>query len=194
MREEVKRLLIILVIIIPFFPVFIYSQSFGTSTAEFLKIQPDAGPEAMGEAYVAAAHGTESLIFNPSGLALMDRGELAFTEILWFNNIYMHYLSTAYPLVKGSGVGLNLLYINFGSFNSTGDPNVPSITIQNMLFSAGYGQSIADSFHLGVTLKGTYENYFGNTSFGSALDAGRTPSASADGRSVGRFRTGHRFV
>jgi outer membrane protein OmpA-like peptidoglycan-associated protein len=148
-----------------------FAANFGTSTADFLKINAEAGPAGMGEANIAVSNGTSALDYNPAGLALLDKAELSGTDILWFNNINMQYGAFAIPMESGSGFGANLMWIDFGSFDSTGGV-APAISIRDGLFNLGYGKSFGKDLHLGVAAKGMYEDYFGTTSFGVSFDAG----------------------
>lgn len=149
----------------------VFSQNFGTNTAEFLKIKPEARTAATGESGIAVADGTNTLIFNPSRLSLLDRSELTLGEILWFNNIHMEYAAFAFPFEKGTGLGLSIFYINLGDFDSTGSL-VEKVDIQNAFINFGFGQSFGDGISLGICGKGIYENFIDEKSFGLSFDAG----------------------
>ena len=163
-------------IIIFSLPTFVFSSNFGTNTAEFLKINPEAGPAGMGEAYTAIASGTNSLQYNPAGLAIMDKGEFTATELFWFNSIYMTHLAFGYPLDYGFGVGGSLLWISFGSFDSTGGV-APSVSVEDGVFNLGVGKSIGENVHLGLDIHGLYEHFaagsaVSDSSLGFSADAG----------------------
>lgn len=149
----------------------LFSSNFGTNTAEFLKINPEAAPAGMGEAYIAVAEGTNALQYNAAGLAFLDKSEITATQLLWFNNINMTHVAYGQPLAYGFGLGASILWINFGSFDSTGGVASP-IDIQNGVFNIGAGKSIGDNIHLGVNLRGLYENFMSSSSFGFSADAG----------------------
>jgi len=165
----IKIFIIILIYI--FINSLLFSQNFGTNTAEFLKIKPEARTAATGESGIAVADGTNALIFNPSRLALLDRSELTLGEILWFNNIHMEYGAIAFPFEKGTGFGLSLFYVNLGDFDSTGSL-AEKVDIQNAFINIGFGQSFGDSIALGICGKGIYENFINDKSFGISFDAG----------------------
>jgi outer membrane protein OmpA-like peptidoglycan-associated protein len=161
--------IITLFIIIPFSSY--AAGSFGTNTAEFLKIKAEAGPAGMGEAYIGICDDTASLVYNPSGLALLDKTELTATQLLWFDQIPMTHAAFAIPLEAGMGIGINVLWIDFGSFDSTGIPG-NAISVQNMLVNAGFGKSLGDMISLGINAKFLYEHFVDQTSIGTSLDAG----------------------
>jgi len=145
--------------------------SFGTSTAEFLKIKTEAGPAGMGETSIGIADGTAALAYNPAGIALLDRGEGTATQLLWFEQINMTHFAFAYPLETGMGFGFDILWIDFGSFDSTGIPG-NAISVQNMLINAGFGKSLGDMISLGINAKFLYEHFVDQTSIGASVDAG----------------------
>lgn len=130
----------------------------------------------MGEAFTAIAEGTNSLQYNPAGLAIMDRGEFTATELLWFNSIFMTHLAFGYPFDYGLGLGGSILWISFGSFDSTGGV-ADAVSVENGVVNIGVGKSIGENIHLGLSLRGLYEHFSAGTaisesSMGFSADAG----------------------
>ncbi len=162
---------IVVVIILLYFYSFLFSQNFGTNTAEFIKIKPEAEISGTGESGIAISDGTSALSLNPGRLALLDRSEVTLGEILWFNNIHMEYLAFAFTPDYGTGIGVNLFYIDFGNFDSTGSLAEP-ISIQNAFLNLGFGKSFSESFSMGICAKGIYENFINEKNFGLSFDAG----------------------
>lgn len=162
----------IIAIFIVFYTSNLFASNFGTTTAEFLKIKADARPAAMGEAYSAIAEGTSALSYNPAGLANLDRSEITGTGVLWFNGINMAHTAGAISLERGMGAGLGLIWIDYGSFNSTGIDSIPSVILKNGILTAGFGKSLLDNVHLGLGAKMLYEDFSGETSIGFSFDAG----------------------
>lgn len=168
----------IFIILILFFPFIIFSAgNFGTTTAEFIKIKPDAKPTGMGDAYIGIADDSSSLLYNSSGLALLDRSELTGTSIFWFNNIMMYNFVFAHPFESGTAFGINLLWIDFGSFNSTGIPGF-DVSLQEAVLNTGFGKTIFSGFNIGINLKVLYERFADistgmvESSIGLSADAG----------------------
>jgi outer membrane protein OmpA-like peptidoglycan-associated protein len=157
-------------------PFSIQSSNFGSNTAEFLKINPEAGPAGMGETNIAIAEGTNSLQYNPAGMAILDRGEVTATQILWFDSINMTHVAFGYPVDYGFGIGGSILWINFGSFDSTGGA-ADAVSVQNGVLNFGVGKSIGENVHLGMNLRGLYEHFsagsaVSESSLGLSADAG----------------------
>lgn len=165
-------------IFILLFPSIILSEgNFGTTTAEFIKIKPEAKPSGMGDAYTGIADDSSALLYNPSGLSLLDKTELTGTSIFWFNNIMMYNVTFAHPFEIGTGFGINLLWIDFGNFNSTGIPGV-DVSLQNAIINTGFGKTIFSGFNLGINIKILYERFTDistglvESSIGVSTDAG----------------------
>jgi outer membrane protein OmpA-like peptidoglycan-associated protein len=165
-----KKLIIAIIAVISLYS-YIFAGNFGTNTAEFLKINPEAAPAGMGEAYIAIAEGTNALQYNPAGLAIMDRGEATATHLWWFQQINMEHVAAGFPLAYGFGVGASVLWINYGSFDSTGGV-MPPVDVQNGVINIGVGKSFGDNIHLGVNFRGLYEDFMGSASLGFSSDAG----------------------
>ncbi|MCX8093132.1 MAG: PorV/PorQ family protein [Candidatus Goldbacteria bacterium] len=172
---HIKRYFYFIFIIL--FPCIIYTGNFGTTTAEFTRIKPEAKPSGMGDAYIGIADDSSSLIYNPSGLALLDKSELAGTSIFWFNSIMMYNISFAHPFERGTGFGINILWVDIGNFNSTGIPGY-EVTMQDAIINAGFGKTIFQGFNTGINIKVLYERFadistgFAETSIGVSADAG----------------------
>ncbi len=167
-----EKLRSIYVIFILFYAFPLFGSNFGTTTAEFLKIKPEASAAGMGEAYSAIASGTGALTYNPAGLGALDRSEITGTGILWFNGINMAHIAGAVSLEQGLGVGAGLLWIDYGSFNSTGISTIESVELKNGVLTLGFGKSIGESIHLGLGAKVLYESFMGDSSVGFSFDAG----------------------
>ncbi|MFP4467035.1 MAG: PorV/PorQ family protein [Candidatus Goldiibacteriota bacterium] len=171
---EIKKCIIIplILFIIILSPAVIFpSGDFGTSGAEFLKIKPESRSAGMGESSIAFADGTAALTYNPAGLAVLDKAEFSFTDLIWFEGINMQYAGYAAPVGADTGLAFNAMWIDPGSFDSTGGV-MPAVDLQNGFFSAGLGKKIGGSIMLGASAKGIYENFMGENSFGVSFDAG----------------------
>jgi outer membrane protein OmpA-like peptidoglycan-associated protein len=166
---KISIIILLFIFIAPFTS--LNAGSFGTSTAEFLKIKPEAVQAGMGEAGTALPDGTNALIFNPANLALLDKAELTPTGIFWFNNINMQHIAFGVPFEKGSGFGVSLLYIDYGSYDSTGGTS-PSVSLKNAVLTAGFGKSFGNTFSFGVQSRGLYEDFMGDVSMGVSFDTG----------------------
>jgi outer membrane protein OmpA-like peptidoglycan-associated protein len=165
------NILLYVIILSVCLPYYSMASNFGTNTAEFLKINPDAASAAMGETGLGLADATSALHLNPAGLAFIDRGEVNISELLWFNSIHMEYGAVAFPIdEEGTAAGFSLLWIDFGSFDSTGGL-AEAVNVQNAMVNAAFAKAIGD-ISLGVNARGIYENFLDEISFGASFDLG----------------------
>ena len=172
---KIIKSMVLVSTILLFSAVSLYPQNnFGTTTAEFLKIVPEAGPAGMGEAYMAVADDSSALMYNPAGLSLVDKTEVTLTQLFWFNDINMQHAAFAMPFEGGTGIGANILWIDFGSFDSTGLPpeTVPPVNLQYGVINAGFGTGLGDIFGVGLNVKMLYEGFMDEKSLGISSDAG----------------------
>jgi hypothetical protein len=84
-------------------------QRVGTSSASFLRIGIGARATAMGGAFVAVCDDVTSLAWNPAGLVLIDKTEIAFTYTSWPADIGYSHLAfgTKSRMIDGA-IGLQL--------------------------------------------------------------------------------------
>lgn len=180
-KLSINPLKLFLSLLLPFFLLYpaisVFASSFGTDTAQFLTINPEAGPAGMGESYMAIADGTSALQYNPAGLASMDNGEASATSIMWFDNINMIHAAAGYPLAEGFGIAGSVLWINYGSFDSTGGI-APSVSMQDGLINLGAAKSFGENLNIGAELRGLYESFSAGTvnssSMGFSVNGGAT--------------------
>ncbi|MBI3299163.1 MAG: PorV/PorQ family protein [Elusimicrobia bacterium] len=114
-----------------FFPSDPFSEAAaGTTGAAFLKLPTGARAEALAGTYVAAAEGSESVFWNPAGLARMagsGRSDVSFGYNALLESSYAGAVAWARPLASGkSTVGASLLYHSPGAidaYDRLGNPN-----------------------------------------------------------------------
>ncbi|MGD9140619.1 MAG: PorV/PorQ family protein [bacterium] len=82
-------------------------QRIGTASASFLRIGVGARAAGMGGAFVAVCDDVTSVAWNPAGLVLMDKSEIAFTYASWPADIGYSHLAfgTKSRLIDGA-IGL----------------------------------------------------------------------------------------
>lgn len=84
-------------------------QRVGTSSASFLRIGVGARAAAMGGAFVAVCDDVTAVAWNPAGLVLLERSEIAFAYTSWPADIGYSHLS--FGMISGAidgAIGLQL--------------------------------------------------------------------------------------
>jgi hypothetical protein len=86
---------------------------------QFLKVGIGAKQEGMGGAQVAVAEDVNSVYWNPAVLGSVSATELSFMHLSLFEGIGYEYLAIGYPISEDSTIGLQIMYMNYGSMDKT---------------------------------------------------------------------------
>jgi hypothetical protein len=131
----------------------------GTSSADFLLISSHSRGMAMGGACVAVAEGTSALHYNPAGLGRNGSGEASVSHSALYQDLKLENLSVSYPLHNGSGLGLGVSYLGYGTIDGY-DINggaTGSVDAYSLLLTIGFSQRISDNLSLGLAVKPVFE-------------------------------------
>jgi hypothetical protein len=153
----------------------------GGASGDFLKISAYSRGMAMGGAWVAVAEGAGALYYNPAGVGQKGIGELSVSHSELLQDLKLENFSAAFPLFGGSGVGLGVNYLGYGSIagydasgNSTGD-----VSAYSLLLAIGFSQRLNSNLSLGMVVKpvferlGSYSTHTVTTDFGLIADLGQ---------------------
>lgn len=165
----------------------IYSQiglnKTAQSTMNFLLVGTSPRACALGEAFTAIGSGSESMFYNPSGLANMNTEfDITLNYTSWIADI--NYLSgaAAWNLGLYGVVGINLLTVNYGDIKGTSlvspgeSGNYPlgykdNGNLSNVgAYSVGlsYAKAISEAFSIGGNVKIAGQN-LGESDFGTSV-------------------------
>ncbi len=148
------------------------AQKVGSTAMQFLHVMPNARATAMGNAYSVLATGADAVFWNPSGIALTQGHELSTTYISWIFDARQGALSYATSLGDFGAVGLQLQYVDFGTFEETTnsapfikDPEAPGFTGRTFrpfsyLVGVSYARSLTERFSVGLSMKFAHESLF----------------------------------
>jgi hypothetical protein len=152
------------------------SQKVASTSLQFLKVMPCARATALGDAYSVWASGAEAVFWNPSGVALTEKYDVSVTFIKWIFDAQQATISTALSLGNVGALGLQLQYVDYGSFEEAvlyrpyikelPDPGLTGMTFRPYSYVAGltYAKSLTEKFSMGVTFKYAYESLYDGTS------------------------------
>jgi hypothetical protein len=140
----------------------------GTGGAAFLKLgQGSARAMALGRAYVAIAEGSDSLTWNPAGLAVTQQKELAYSYLRYVQNVSSPlYMAYAHPMGR-TVWGANIAYLRADTFDVRDANGVPqsnsSIRVNDGFSTLGLGRSFwYEKLFLGGALRIIHEDNAGN--------------------------------
>lgn len=187
------------------------AQKVGSTSMQFLKVLPSARAAALGEAYTVWASGADAVFWNPSGLAQVTGQEFSLTYTDWLFDTRQGAISYARTIGVLGAVGLQLQYVDFGTFEETtnerpyiNDPDNPGITGRTFrpysyLVGATYARYLSDRFALGLSAKYAFESLFdqgmvsAQTRQGIMEDAGTRASGILFDFGI-RYETGFRSI
>ncbi|MCD4812676.1 PorV/PorQ family protein [bacterium] len=155
-----------------------------------LKLGLGARPVAMGEAFVGLADDVNALAWNPSGLGQISNYQVGFMHNIYIQETSQEYLAYAQPLFEGAGLGINMTYLNYGTFEKVDfDGTIPEVvgefTPYVMTFAAGYGQWIMPGVAVGGAVKFISQSIDTETYSAVAVDLGGMIKPGIEGLQIG---------
>ncbi|MBI5631036.1 MAG: hypothetical protein HY921_09145 [Elusimicrobia bacterium] len=148
-------------------PALAIDSAAGTAGGSFLKIgQGSARAMALGRSYVAIAEGSDSLNWNPAGLAVTQQKELAYSYLRYVQDLDTPlYMAYAHPMGR-TVLGANIAYLSASGFDVRDANGVP-LPSENVRVRNGWGtMGVARSFwyeklFLGAAIRGIHEDNAG---------------------------------
>ena len=167
--------------------------SAGATPFNFISLDADARPVALGGAYTALARDANALLYNPAGLGALKSHQLTLMHNQYFQGITQEYGAFAYnigendqnnesrfgpgdtALRRGWGVMINTL--DFGGIQRTtlSNPDGTGFSkfgLRESVVAIGYGAQVAPGLSVGASLKGFYETVDNVSLSAPAADAG----------------------
>ena len=95
------------------------SNGVGTSGAQFLMMGAGARATAMGQAGSAIPQDADSIYWNPSGIASLEKRTVTLMHANFLEGFYYDYAAYAQPLGNIGSVGVGAQYLVSGKINET---------------------------------------------------------------------------
>jgi long-subunit fatty acid transport protein len=130
----------------------------GVTGAQFLKIEPSARSTAMGGAYSAVGNDTDSIYYNPAGLANLKSREFSATYVQYIQDITYGFTGGALPLGESSAIGAGVTFLSVSNLEKrsvTSDSLTPDSLFgaTDMALTLSYAHSVGDGLNLGTNVK-----------------------------------------
>lgn len=132
----------------------------GGKPGALLTFGAGARPFGMGKAFVSIADDASAAIWNPAGLALIDKKEVTALHTILYYDTNLDFLSYANPTRDMGTFALSILYLSSVGFEGRDEYNVVtgSFTASQMAAGGSYGTQLLDKIFAGANIK-----YFSNT-------------------------------
>ncbi len=171
-----KRILTIALALLVTTSLFAQFSKVAHTGAQWLKIWPDPRGVGMGGACAATVTDASAAYWNPAGLALAPGRSIFATDVEWFADIRVNFLSFVYPYGSVGTFGLSLLALSMGSEPITTEEQ-PGGTGENwtaggVALGLSYARNITDKFSFGVTGKLIQEGIWDMSATGAGIDIG----------------------
>jgi len=156
-------------------PTLLCAQLGGESAYNFLKINPSAKSAALGGVAVASMHNDISMVAqNPALLDSSMHRKVSLTYLGYLAGISHSSLAAAWHRNDIGTLGVSLVSLDYGSFTSTDEENVPLANFNANEFAVGllYSRSVWYGVNLGAELNTIISQLERYRSYGMALNVG----------------------
>ncbi|HOI28701.1 MAG TPA: PorV/PorQ family protein [Melioribacteraceae bacterium] len=162
-------------------------EKVGTTSFQFLKVWPGARATGMAEAFTSIASNSESVFWNPAGLARLTGFDFTFGFVDWFMDVNHFSFSAAKNFGELGTFGV------FGVFSSVGEIEVtrvdrlgfvngvynPGLTGEvinpsSLVLGVSYARNVTDKFAFGLSVKYVHENLVFEKAGALVFDGGLT--------------------
>ncbi|MBU2491682.1 MAG: PorV/PorQ family protein [Bacteroidetes bacterium] len=158
----------------------------GTTSFQFLKINPGARTTAMGLSTISLNNGAEALFSNPAGMSNIGNYDVQLSHTDWFIDTKIYSLAAGFK-ISDFNIGVFGSYFDYGSievtdvsmlkFNDDYTEFNPGLTGQvinpySEYIGIAFSKSITDKFSFGVAGKYVRENLVAADASVFAIDAG----------------------
>lgn len=155
-------------------PLCAHAQDAGKSGLAFLKIGAGSRAAALGEAYVALANDATAIYWNPAGLALSNKAQLAVTHLEWLENINHNFAAISFRGFGGT-LGLAITTQAIPGIELRDKPTAEPLgtfDARDVAFALAYGKKWSENLAVGVAVKALYEKIYLTSANGFAVDVG----------------------
>ena len=160
-----------------FFSLNVLAQVGGTSTYQFLTLQPNARIAALGGSAITLDDNDMNLaIQNPSLLRSEMNNQVTFNHVFLFENIGAGYVGFAKHIDSVGTFSFGIQYIGYGDFKRTSanGEELGSFSAGEYAANVGYGKKLSDRFSVGGQVKLIYSSLAEYASVAIAADIGST--------------------
>ncbi len=138
----------------------------------FLLLPNGARDEALGATGVASVGSASTMVYNPAGLAFVERIDATYTYVDWYGRTKKHVACIAGRVSKAGTFGLSLQNFDAGRTTIYDNRSSTTLDVKNYAVTGAWGAEMNDRFALGTAVKLIREGYGDGTWNAFALDLG----------------------
>lgn len=161
----------------------------GTTSAQFLKIEPGARAVAMGGAFVAVANDATAIYWNPAGIARLQRTEAVLMHTEWLAGMNFDFVGFILPLSSFGNLGISIASLSMDEMKvrtvfypeGTGE----KYGAGDIAFGLSYAKNLTDRFSIGFTGKYIQQHIWHMSSSSYAVDIGTLFTTGFNGMKIG---------
>jgi hypothetical protein len=121
---------------------------------DFLRTSVGARPSSMADAFVAMPGDIHNLVYNPAGLATLNKRQATLTYLNHLLDFQSGFLAYVQP-IRGGGFGLALHFFDYGQFEGKDESNQDTgdFGASGLSFSATYAREVVEHLSIGASGK-----------------------------------------
>ena len=158
-----------------FFAYPVFSQSIGTTSFEFLKMQYSARGAAMGSNLIAVKGDVNSIFYNPAGLSAITDRQYTINYVDHLLDFQGGQLAYTHPTQNFGNLSAGLIYFNYGDFEETnefGEKTGRNFSASEFALALSIANTLGEGFDYGLNLKFIYSSLDSYNASAIAFDGG----------------------
>lgn len=172
----------------------------GTTSGQFLLIEPSARLAAQGNVGATARADVQAAYYNPGALAFVTGADAQFTHSAWLADIDYNHFAVGVPMGSAQALSLSITSLGSGDM-AVRTPEQPQGTgeqfsVNDLAIALGYGRRFSDRFAGGIQVKYVRETIWHTSSNAAAVDVGviyELPFQAVLGASISNFGSRAKF-
>lgn len=148
----------------------------GTTAAKFLSIGVGPRAIAMGGAFTSVADDATAMYWNPSGIALINKYQVVFTQSNWIADVKVNYIGVTIPGGSIGTFGVNITALTMDDMLVTTEQNPEGtgdkFSAGDYAFGLTYARMLYENFMIGINAKYVRQDISNSSASSFALDIG----------------------
>jgi len=153
---------------------FTFSNSFGQSTYEFLRVDMSARAAALGGSFVSNHDDVDVIFYNPAGTQFLEKSPVSFSFVKHLLDINLFSLSFSTEVENVGRFSSGIKYISYGTFDAADEfgTRTGEFSAGELAFLVGYSGEFQENFYYGANAKVIYSSIEDKSSSAIGLDLG----------------------